>query len=119
MNKIVPFNLEIMKENNEQIKSVFDNNIFKLFHYSNLKVNSHNLTLDMINDLEELKVLDPIKAQSWYYGVPSILTGAIFARYLDKVGTKLDFQVERFFNFQKNSWWNKKNHQPGLKFDFI
>ncbi|WP_342253712.1 hypothetical protein [Spiroplasma endosymbiont of Zeiraphera isertana] len=23
------------------------------------------------------------------------------------------------FNFQKNSWWNKKNHQPGLKFDFI
>ncbi|WP_342253479.1 hypothetical protein [Spiroplasma endosymbiont of Zeiraphera isertana] len=95
MNKIVPFNLDIMKSNNEQIKSIFDNNIFKLFHYSNWKVNSHNLTLDMINDLEELKVLDPIKAQSWYYGVPSILTGAIFARYLDNVGTKLDFQVQR------------------------
>ncbi|WP_375317834.1 hypothetical protein [Spiroplasma endosymbiont of Virgichneumon dumeticola] len=62
MNKIVPFNLEIMKEKNEQIKSIFDNNIFKLFHYSNWKVNAHNLTLDMINDLEELKVLDPIKA---------------------------------------------------------
>ncbi len=95
MNKIVPFNLEIMKSKNEQIKSVFDNNIFKLFHYSNWKVNAHNLTLDMINDLEELKVLDPIKAQSWYYGVPSILTGAIFARYLDKVNTKLDFQVSK------------------------
>ncbi|WP_342254507.1 hypothetical protein [Spiroplasma endosymbiont of Zeiraphera isertana] len=26
---------------------------------------------------------------------------------------------EIYFNFQKNSWWNKKNHQPGLKFDFI
>ncbi len=95
MNKIVPFNLEIMKSKNEQIKSVFENNIFKLFHYSNWKVNAHNLTLDMINDLEELKVLDPIKAQSWYYGVPSILTGAIFARYLDKVNTKLDFQVSK------------------------
>ncbi len=66
MNKIVSFNLEIMKEKNEQIKSIFDNNIFKLFHYSNWKVNAHNLTLDMINDLEELKVLDPIKTQSWY-----------------------------------------------------
>ncbi len=95
MNKIVPFNLEIMKSKNEQIKSVFDNNIFKIFHYSNWKVNAHNLTLDMINDLEELKVLDPIKAQSWYYGVPSILTGAIFARYLDKVNTKLDFQISK------------------------
>ncbi|WP_342252955.1 hypothetical protein [Spiroplasma endosymbiont of Zeiraphera isertana] len=27
--------------------------------------------------------------------------------------------AETYFNFQKNSWWNKKNHQPGLKFDFI
>ncbi|WP_342254503.1 hypothetical protein [Spiroplasma endosymbiont of Zeiraphera isertana] len=27
--------------------------------------------------------------------------------------------AEYNFNFQKNSWWNKKNHQPGLKFDFI
>ncbi|WP_342254125.1 hypothetical protein [Spiroplasma endosymbiont of Zeiraphera isertana] len=26
---------------------------------------------------------------------------------------------ELTFNFQKNSWWNKKKHQPGLKFDFI
>ncbi|WP_395473119.1 hypothetical protein [Spiroplasma endosymbiont of Nomada rufipes] len=95
INNIVPFNLEIMKSKNEQIKSVFDNNIFKLFHYSNWKVNAHNLTLDMINDLEELKVLDPIKAQSWYYGVPSVLQGAIFARYLDKVNTKLDFQVSK------------------------
>ncbi|WP_174480782.1 hypothetical protein [Spiroplasma endosymbiont of Danaus chrysippus] len=95
INKIVPFNLESMKKNNEEIKSIFDNNIFKLFHYSNWKINSHNLTLDMINDLEELKILDPIKAQSWYYGVPSILTGAIFARYLDKVCTKLDFQVSK------------------------
>ncbi|WP_342254831.1 hypothetical protein [Spiroplasma endosymbiont of Zeiraphera isertana] len=30
-----------------------------------------------------------------------------------------DFVAENNFNFQKNSWWNKKNHQPGLKFDFI
>ncbi len=27
--------------------------------------------------------------------------------------------TKKCFNFQKNSWWNKKNHQPGLKFDFI
>ncbi|WP_339049212.1 hypothetical protein [Spiroplasma endosymbiont of Colias croceus] len=32
MNERVPFNLEIMKVKNEQIKSVFDNNKFKLFH---------------------------------------------------------------------------------------
>lgn len=92
MNKIVPFNLDLMKENNEQIKSVFDNNIFKLFHYSNWKINKHNLKQDKINNLEELKILDPIKAQSWYYGVPSVLQGAIFARYLDKVKTKLEFE---------------------------
>ncbi|WJG71177.1 hypothetical protein [Spiroplasma ixodetis] len=96
MNNRVPFNLEIMKSNNEQIKSIFENNIFKLFHYSNWKVNTHNLLQDKINDLEELKILDPIKAQSWYYGVPSILNGAIFARFLDKVNTKLDFQPYYF-----------------------
>ncbi|WP_342255121.1 hypothetical protein [Spiroplasma endosymbiont of Zeiraphera isertana] len=27
--------------------------------------------------------------------------------------------IQNIFNFQKNSWWNKKNHQPALKFDFI
>lgn len=93
MNSIVPFNLETMKLNNEQIKSVFNNNKFKLFHYSNWKLNKHNLDNDTINNLEELKILDPIKAQSWYYGVPSILTGSIFARYLDNLPTELDFQV--------------------------
>ncbi|WP_342253860.1 hypothetical protein [Spiroplasma endosymbiont of Zeiraphera isertana] len=30
-----------------------------------------------------------------------------------------DYCKENYFNFQKNSWWNKKNHQPGLKFYFI
>ncbi|BDT05086.1 phage terminase large subunit [Spiroplasma ixodetis] len=95
MNKRVPFNLDLMKENNEQIKSIEENQMFKLFHYSNWKLNEHNLKQDKINDLEELKELDPIKAQSWYYGVPSVLTGSIFARYLDKVSTKLDFQVSK------------------------
>ncbi|WP_339047053.1 hypothetical protein [Spiroplasma endosymbiont of Colias croceus] len=95
MNERVPFNLEIMKCNNEQIKSIEENQMFKLFHYSNWKVNSHNLKQDKINNLEELKILDPIKAQSWYYGVPSVLQGAIFARYLDKVNTELDFQVSK------------------------
>lgn len=93
MNSIVPFNLEIMKLKNELIKSVFHNGKFKLFHYSNWKLNKNNLDQDTINDLEELKILDPIKAQSWYYGVPSILTGAIFARYLDNLPTEIDFQV--------------------------
>ncbi|WP_342253547.1 hypothetical protein [Spiroplasma endosymbiont of Zeiraphera isertana] len=32
---------------------------------------------------------------------------------------KQQLQKEKSFNFHKNSWWNKKNHQPGLKFDFI
>lgn len=95
MNDIVPFNLEIMKNKNEQIKSLIHNNRFKLFHYTNWKVNKENLTNDIINNLEELKILDPIKAQSWYYGVPSILQGSIFARYLDKLNTILDFQVKK------------------------
>ncbi|WP_342254561.1 phage terminase large subunit [Spiroplasma endosymbiont of Zeiraphera isertana] len=93
MNKRVPFNLDLMKENNEQIKSIEENQMFKLFHYSNWKLNEQNLKQDKINDLEELKELDPIKAQSWYYGVPSVLTGSIFARYLDKLKTELDFNV--------------------------
>ncbi|WP_342254109.1 hypothetical protein [Spiroplasma endosymbiont of Zeiraphera isertana] len=33
--------------------------------------------------------------------------------------SKTFIHPEKHFNFQKNSWWNKKNHQPGLKFDFI
>lgn len=95
MNDRVPFDLSKMKQNNEQIKSILDNNKFKLFHYSNWKVNKHHLELDIINELEELKILDPIKAQAWYYGVPSILKGAIFARYLKYLKTELDFQVEK------------------------
>lgn len=93
MNNIFPFKLETMQSNNEQIGSIFHNNQFKLFHYSNWKLNKHNLDQDTINDLEELKILDPIKAQAWYYGVPSLLKGAIFARYIDKINTKIDFQV--------------------------
>lgn len=95
INNIFPFDLEVMKTKNEQIKSILHNNIFKLFHYTNWKLNAHHLKQDKINDLEEIKVMDIIKAQSWYWGVPSIIEGAIFARYLDKLPTKLDFQVER------------------------
>ncbi|WP_342254252.1 hypothetical protein [Spiroplasma endosymbiont of Zeiraphera isertana] len=41
----------------------------------------------------------------------------IIINYL-KVEEKI-YNAEKNFNFQKNSWWNKKNHQPGLKFYFI
>lgn len=95
INSIFPFDLEIMKHKNEMIKSTFHNNKFKLFHYSNWKVNKHNLTNDIINNLEELKLLDPIKAQSWYWGVPSVLEGTIFARYLDDLKTNIDFKVTK------------------------
>lgn len=96
MNNRVPYNLEIMKKNNEQIKSIIENNILKLFHYSNWKLNKQYLSENIINNLAELKVLDPIKAQSWYDGVPSVLTGAIFARILNLVKTQLDFQPYYF-----------------------
>ncbi|WP_342254172.1 hypothetical protein [Spiroplasma endosymbiont of Zeiraphera isertana] len=34
--------------------------------------------------------------------------------------TSARFNRQKFILiFKKNSWWNKKNHQPGLKFDFI
>lgn len=92
LNERMPFNYEIMKTKGEQIGHIEENGIFKLFHYTNWTINKHNLTQDTINNLEELKELDPIKAKSWYYGVPSILTGAIFARYLDDVKTTLDFE---------------------------
>ncbi|WP_342254741.1 hypothetical protein [Spiroplasma endosymbiont of Zeiraphera isertana] len=37
----------------------------------------------------------------------------------EKKPFKICIETHFYFNFQKNSWWNKKNHQPGLKFDFI
>ncbi len=37
----------------------------------------------------------------------------------DPISQAVDLLLENTFNFQKNSWWNKKNHQPGLKFYFI
>lgn len=95
MNSIFPFNLEIMKTKNEQIKRFYHNGKYKVFHYINWKTNAHNLKPDIINNLEELKILDPIKADSWYWGVPSILQGAIFARYLDNLKTNIDFQVKK------------------------
>lgn len=95
MNSIFPFNLEIMKTKNEQIKRFYHNGKYKVFHYINWKTNAHNLKPDIINNLEELKILDPIKAESWYWGVPSTLQGAIFARYLDNLKTNIDFQVKK------------------------
>ncbi|WP_342254144.1 hypothetical protein [Spiroplasma endosymbiont of Zeiraphera isertana] len=46
-------------------------------------------------------------------------TGITDVNELEKLVNLARGNALQSFNFQKNSWWNKKNHQPGLKFDFI
>ncbi|WP_342254564.1 hypothetical protein [Spiroplasma endosymbiont of Zeiraphera isertana] len=70
------------------------------------------LLIKSFNDLKRY-----YKSITVYYDYDIETIQEVHNNYITGLGK--DWYTDFSFNFQKNSWWNKKNHQPGLKFDFI
>lgn len=95
LNEIVPFNEKAMKEKNQQLEIVNRLGSRILNHYSNFKINPH-LSIDIVTNLEQLKILDPVRAIPWYYGLPGALGGSVFGTYLALKNSVRDFTPNEF-----------------------
>lgn len=95
INARLPFDFEKMKRQHEQRKTIVENGLTKLFHYTNHKINPY-LSESELSQLEELRVLDPEKAYCWYWGMPGAISESIFVRYVSIAKTTRDFTPSYF-----------------------
>lgn len=82
--KRVRFNEKILETKGQQLTTIKENEIIKIFHYTNYMTNPY-LTKDEVLNMLEMKVLDPVKYKIWGIGMPGNTESSIFGHYLDKV----------------------------------
>ncbi len=93
--------IEIYKKEYNDIDKYIDDNLdLKTFQKKERKLSPENQFLEVIT----IKTINNLNK---------------FITNTNALNEQLKLFKENSFNFQKNSWWNKKNHQPGLKFYFI
>lgn len=81
--KRLRFDRDILSTKGEQFKFIQEQEINKLFHYTNYMTNPY-LKEEEVLEMISTKYTDPAKYEIWGIGMPGSTNASIFSRYLDK-----------------------------------